>query len=105
MNPKRGELWLADLGLAAKTRPVVIISRDDSDPPRRLYVYVPLSTQNRESRYEVEISGYPELRAESVANVQGIGSLPESRFLRKLGVLKPEDMERVQEALRFLLVL
>jgi mRNA-degrading endonuclease toxin of MazEF toxin-antitoxin module len=29
MNPRRGEIWLADLGLAAKTRPVVIVSRED----------------------------------------------------------------------------
>ena len=27
MNAKPGEIWLADLGLAAKTRPVLIISR------------------------------------------------------------------------------
>jgi mRNA interferase MazF len=29
MNPQPGEIWLADLGLAAKTRPVVIVSRQD----------------------------------------------------------------------------
>ena len=105
MNPKHGELWLADLGLAAKTRPVVIVSRDEADPPRRLYVYVPLTTQNRGSSYEVALSRYPTLRTESVVNVQGIGSLPAPRFLRKLGVLNAEDMERVQQALRLLLTL
>ena len=26
MNPQRGEVWLADLGLAAKTRPVIVVS-------------------------------------------------------------------------------
>lgn len=36
MNPQPGEVWLADLGLAAKTRPVVIVSRHDPDPPRAL---------------------------------------------------------------------
>lgn len=103
MSPRRGELWLADLGLAAKTRPVVIVSRDDADPPRRLYVYVPLSTQNRRSRYEVDLSGCPVLRMESVANVQGIGSLPEPRFLRRLGALSSGDMDRIQEALKYVL--
>ncbi len=29
MNPKPGEVWLVDLGLAAKTRPAVIVSRYD----------------------------------------------------------------------------
>src|ERR1700719_539441 len=30
MSPHPGEVWLADLGLAAKTRPVVVVSRHDS---------------------------------------------------------------------------
>ena len=47
MSPRPGEVWLADLGLAAKTRPVVIVSRHDHDAPRALVLYVPLTTQNR----------------------------------------------------------
>jgi mRNA-degrading endonuclease toxin of MazEF toxin-antitoxin module len=31
MPPHPGEVWLADLGLAAKTRPVVVVSRDGPD--------------------------------------------------------------------------
>ena len=38
-----GEVWLADLGMTAKTRPVLIVSRADEDPPRVLYLYVPLT--------------------------------------------------------------
>jgi mRNA-degrading endonuclease toxin of MazEF toxin-antitoxin module len=34
MNPKPGEVWLVDLGLAAKTRTVVVVSRYDPTPPR-----------------------------------------------------------------------
>ncbi|MBI3208259.1 MAG: type II toxin-antitoxin system PemK/MazF family toxin [Candidatus Solibacter usitatus] len=52
MSPQPGEVWLADLGLAAKTRPVIIVSRHDPDPPRALVLYVPLTTQNRMSQYE-----------------------------------------------------
>jgi len=51
MNPRPGEIWLADLGLAAKTRPVVIVSREDPDPPRSLVLYAPLTTQRRGSSY------------------------------------------------------
>ena len=53
MTPRPGEVWLADLGLAAKVRPVVVVSRYDPNPPRVLTLYVPLTTQNRQSRYEV----------------------------------------------------
>ena len=53
MKTKPGEIWLADLGLEAKTRPVLILSREDDDPPRSLIIYAPLTTQNRGSQYEV----------------------------------------------------
>lgn len=53
MNPNPSEVWLADLGFAAKTRPVVIVSRYDPNAPRALVIYVPLTTQNRGSLYEV----------------------------------------------------
>lgn len=36
MPTRPGEVWMVDLGLAAKTRPVVIVSREDPDPPRAL---------------------------------------------------------------------
>ena len=91
MNPLPGEVWLADLGLAAKTRPVVIVSRQDSDPPRALVLYVPLTTQNRLSRHEVPLPRLPYLDRESVANVQGLGSIPTVRLERKLGRL-PKDV-------------
>ena len=90
MPPRLGEVWLADLGLAAKTRPVVIVSRDDPDPPRALILYVPLTTQNRQSPYEVTLPRLSFLAHDSVANVQGLGSLPTVRLERRLGTL-PHD--------------
>ena len=76
MSPHPGEVWLADLGLAAKTRPVVIVSRHDPEAPRALVLYVPLTSQDRSSRYEVKLPRRQFLKSDSVANVQGIGSLP-----------------------------
>jgi len=103
MNPQPGEIWLADLGLAAKTRPVVIVSREDPDPPRSLVLYVPLTTQRRDSRYEVPLPRLPFLDRESVANVQGLGSLPTVRLERKIGRLSKGVMERLKDALAFAL--
>jgi mRNA interferase MazF len=68
MSPQPGEVWLADLCLAAKTRPVVIVPRQDPDPPRALALYVPLTTQHRLSRYEVPLPKLHFLDWESVAN-------------------------------------
>ena len=96
MNPKPGEVWLADLGLSAKTRPVVILSRHDPNAPRALVIYVPLTTQNRASRYEVEVGKPSFLNEPSVANVQGIGSLPRARLERRLGALPPDALVKIK---------
>ena len=103
MAAKPGEVWLADLGLAAKTRPVVVLSRDDPQAPRQLVTYVPLTTQNRASRYEIEL-GRPRFLTEiSVANVQGIGSIPAIRLQRRLGSVSTEILEKIKQAIRFAL--
>jgi mRNA interferase MazF len=103
MNPKLGEVWLADLGLAAKTRPVVIVSRNDSQPPRALIIYVPLTTQYRGSDYEVVLPRLNFLRQDSFANVQGLASIPTVRFERRLGILPDSVMLKIKQALCFAL--
>jgi mRNA interferase MazF len=103
MNPQPGEVWLADLGLAAKTRPVVVVSRYDPDPPRALIIYVPLTTQNRQSPYEVPLPKLSFLNQISVANVQGLGSLPTVRLERRLGKLPDEAMDKIKQTLLFAL--
>jgi mRNA interferase MazF len=103
MSPQPGEVWLADLGLAAKTRPVVIVSRQDPNPPRALVLYVPLTTQHRLSPYEVALPRFPFLDRDSVANVQGLGSIPTVRLERKIGRLSNEVMAKLRSALAFAL--
>ena len=100
-QPKHGEVWLADLGLAGKTRPVVIVSRTDPDPPRALAIYVPITTQDRNSDYEVRIGHLRFLDDASVANVQGIASLPLVRLVKRLGVLPADDLARVKAAIQW----
>jgi mRNA interferase MazF len=103
MNPKCGEVWLADLGLVAKTRPVVVVSRNDPQPPRALVIYVPLTTQYRSSEYEVILPKLHFLRQDSFANVQGLASIPIVRLERKLGILPDDVMLKIKQALCFTL--
>ncbi len=103
MNPKPGDVWLADLGLAAKTRPVVIVSREDPNPPRSLVVYIPLTTQYCDSSYEVELGKLPFLSSSSVANVQGMGSISVSRLERKMGRLPAELFSKLKQTIIFTL--
>ena len=83
--------------MAAKTRPVIVVSRHDNDPPRALVLYVPLTSQNRGSAYEVEVPRLPFLRLEGVANVQGLGSLALVRLERRLGMLPAEMMAKSKQ--------
>lgn len=101
MIPKHGEVWLADLGLAAKTRPIIVMSRYDPNPPRSLIIYVPLTTQNRNSQYEILIPKLPFLDQISIANVQGLGSLPITRLERRLGKLPNEVIDKIKKAILF----
>ena len=83
----------------------VIVSREDPDAPRALAIYVPLTTQNRNSPYEVAIPKLAFLNEISVANVQGIGSIPRIRLERKLGTLPDTTMIAIRRALCFALSL
>jgi mRNA interferase MazF len=103
MNHQPGEVWLADLGFSAKFRPVVIVSRHDPDPPRALFVYVPITTQDRGSPYEVKLPRLRFLDGASVANVQGIGSLPTVRLARRLGKLSAPVLDEIKQAIIFAL--
>jgi mRNA interferase MazF len=74
MIPKPGEVFLVDLGMAGKVRPVMILSREDPDATRALSITIPLTTQNRGSRYEVQMPRVPWLKHQSSANVQAMAA-------------------------------
>ena len=48
-DPKQGEVWLADMGLAGNRRPVVVMLSDGVPVERALIIQVPITTQNRGS--------------------------------------------------------
>ena len=99
MSPRHGEVWLVDMGMAAKTRPGVVLIADNLAAPRSLIIHIPITSQNRGSELEVPLGHLPFLDQDSVANVQAIGSLPTVRFEKRLGVLPTADLELVKKAL------
>jgi len=50
---KRGEIWIADLGLAAKVRPVLVLSVAYEGQERAIVSYVIRTTSLRGTQYEV----------------------------------------------------
>lgn len=97
-NPSRGEVWLVDLGLAAKVRPCVVMSVDADENDRALAVVVAHTTSVRGSRFEVPLK----LRflKRGAFDAQNLGTIPLAKFVRKLGALSEEQPARVEEALR-----
>ena len=88
-----------DMGMAAKTRPGVVLIADNLNAPHSLIILIPITKQNRGSELEVPLGHLPFLDKESVANVQAIGSLPSVRFEKRLGVLPAAVLEVVKKAL------
>ena len=93
-TPKRGEIWIADLGMAAKTRPVLVLSVPFSDSDYALITVVPHTTSSRKSNFKVQLS--VEFLRPGAFNVQGLMAIPPSKFIRKLGILQPAQMEQVE---------
>jgi mRNA interferase MazF len=99
MNPRHGEVWLADLGLAGKVRPVVVLMVDNLNAPRTLLIHVPITTQSRGSDLEIPLGHLSFLDPGSVANVQAIGALPSLRFEKRLGAVPANDLAAIKRAL------
>jgi len=98
LTPVRGEIWMADLGMVEKIRPVLIVSVGFDDADRAVAGYVPRTRKIRGTRFEVphEGRGFDE----GVFDAQGVGSVPNARLLRRLGVVDGPTLARVEDALR-----
>jgi len=104
-DPKVGDVWIADLGMVAKTRPVLVLAGTSAVNARKLVVVVPLTSQIRGMRGEVPLGHVQWLPKESAVNVQGIASFDTSRLERRLGACTNGQMDAVKNALRELLEL
>lgn len=100
-----GEVWTVDFGLAAKERPVLILAFPTPKDARSLVVVVPLTSQLRGQRGEVDIGRPRWLPKHSAINVQGFASIDHNALQRKLGKLPIEQFNSVKDAIRDLLEL
>ncbi len=105
IQPKPGEVYWVDLGMAAKSRPLMVVSREDPDKPRALAVCVPLTTEIRGGNYEVRI---PRVRwlpgaDEGVANIQGITAVEHHRLQRRSGQFEPPVVRQIRGAIAWML--
>ena len=99
VSPNRGEVWLVDLGLAAKTRPCVVLSVPATGPNDRVLVtLVTHTTSPRGSQFEVALS-VRFLKAGEF-DAQNLVTVPHAKLVRKLGTLSSDQLAEVVAAVR-----
>ena len=102
-NPKRGEVWFADLGMIAKGRPALVLAYPSDDDARALAIVVPLTSQIRGLSGEVNIGKPKWLPKPSAVNVQGLASIDKNKLTHKYGTLGDAQYQSVKKALAELL--
>ena len=96
--PRRGEVWLVDLGMAAKVRPCLVLSIPAEDSDRALVTLVPHTTSIRASRFEIPVP-VTFLRPGGF-DAQGIVTVPRPKLIRSLGRLTPSQLSAVEAGVR-----
>lgn len=95
-EPRRGEVWMVDLGIAAKVRPCLVISIGAAEQDRALATLVPHTTSARNSRFEVKVKvGF--LR-EGAFDAQSLVTIPHAKLVRKIGTLPITQLAQVEHA-------
>lgn len=97
-RPERGEVWMVDLGLAAKVRPCLVLSIPIADEDRALVTLVPHTTSSRGSRFEVDAK--VKFLRQGVFDAQNIITIPRSNLMRKLGKLSTRQMSDIEASVR-----
>lgn len=102
---RRGDVWLVDFSPTVgaevrKKRPALVVSNDLNNELAPLVTVVPLSTNvARVYPFEVRIPVEAGVRKASKAMANQIRTVSKARVMRKVGVLPPEVMKAVEDAL------
>jgi len=97
-GPLRGEVYMIDLGMAAKIRPCVVLSVPLEENDRSLVTVVPHTTALRHSRFEVSVP--VRFLRPGAFDAQGIVTVPTVRLMNRLGTLTAEQLRVVETGVR-----
>ena len=93
--PRRGEVWMTDMGIAGKVRPCLLLTDHPTEDELALITVVPHTTALRGNRWEVSIPK-PFLKS-GAFHLQQIQSLSVARLVRRLGKLTESEMDSFEE--------
>ena len=99
INPKPGEVYFVDLGMAKKPRNILVVSVRDEDAPLAVISGLSLTRHYHQSSYEVVLPKLPWMREQSYVNAQSLGSYKFVELQRLQGKLESGVMDQVRAAL------
>ncbi|WP_404422316.1 type II toxin-antitoxin system PemK/MazF family toxin [Nibricoccus sp. IMCC34717] len=100
IEPQAGEVWLAELSMVEKNRPVLVLIGTADEQARALVVVAPLTSQIKGGQGEVSLGKPRWLPKPSAVNLLGLASFDKNRLYRRLGQLTNEQSEQVKTCLR-----
>ena|SRR5437870_3755817 len=95
----RGSVWIVDLGMVAKVRPCLVLSVPTDAKDRVLVTLVPYTSSLQGTRFEVQAKA-KFLKGSGVFDAQQVVTVPQVKLVRKLGDLPPDQLARVEAAVR-----
>ena len=97
-QPRAGEVWMVDLGLAAKVRPCLLLTNYPADDELALITILAHTNSLRGQQWE-HLCPKPFLK-QGAFHLQQIHSVPVAKLVRKLGDLSPNEIATIRQRLR-----
>lgn len=105
---KRGEIWLVNLDPTIgheirKERPAIIIQNDIGNKYSPITIVAPITSQGTDKVYPIEIlltSENSGLKKESKALFNQIRAVDKKRLIKKIGKIKEEATDNMNEAIK-----
>ena len=98
---KRAEIWWARLPPPDKTRPVVLVSREQAYALRTLLTVAKITTRRRGLRSEVTLGPAEGLPRECVANSDDLLTIHKRQLIERIGTIPTDRVRELDSALAF----
>lgn len=97
-QPRAGDVWMVDLGLAAKARPCLLLTDYPHDDELAMVTVLAHTTTLRGVRWEYPC--FKPFLKSGAFHLQQIHSVPVVKLMRKLGEMVPTELEVISQRLR-----
>ncbi|MBM3935418.1 MAG: type II toxin-antitoxin system PemK/MazF family toxin [SAR202 cluster bacterium] len=98
---KQGEIWWADLGPPAGTRPVLLLSRNKVYISRDSVTVALVTTRMRGLPSEIPLSSKDGMPRDCVINIDVIDTVPKQYLTRRITAINDEKTAAVEKAIHY----